>query len=163
MFFQSQELASYLYCAVSSFWDKKRGNETKRKFGGVGGQEEESLPISKYSLPYRCNAWELVLCRKAQGYQESFHCCCWDMEQDHDAAPHPHPPPNRSTNPAASVTLHPTMRPWLSTGNDCRVQEQLHSFFPGGRPNPRGAGFQENEFFSPVLRKERNGGYVMDS
>ena len=39
MFFQSQELASYLHCAVSFFYrDKKRGNETNRKIGGGTGR-----------------------------------------------------------------------------------------------------------------------------
>lgn len=152
MFFQSQELASYLHCAVSSFsWDKKRGNETNRKIGG--GRKRNHHLFQNTIFPYRCNAWELVLYRKARrsgvislvllGHGPGPWC---------SSTPRP-----CSTNPAASLTLHSTVQPCLPTGHECGEQEQLPSFFPRGKPNPRVARFQENEFFSPVLRKERNG------
>lgn len=74
----------------------------------------------------------------------------------HSAASRSHNP--RSTNPAANLTLRPAAQPYLPTGNECETEEQLHSVFLRGRQNPKVVGFQENELFSPVLRKERNGG-----
>lgn len=66
--------------------------------------------------------------------------------------------PTCSTNPPANLTSVLQRQPYLPTGNKCGTREQLHSFFLHGRQNPEVVEFQENELFSSVLRKERNGG-----